>query len=368
MIVINKKIENDIYFDIFDDLIFDLIKEIPVNTKLLLMFSTIYTNNKEVLGFLKDSLPKDISIIGCTTAGEIANDGFHDSSITLVALTDDDIFDYQVSKIDLDKVEEGLVNHKSNIKLKEITGLNICSISLIDALKMKEEHFVEEYNKYLDLPLIGGSAGDMMNFSNTYVFYNKEVLENHCMLCSIKFKHNINIVKIQNFDKIENSELIPTKVDEKNRVVYEFNGKPAVEEYLKKIQGDIKDIKDIFFKHPIGLEIGNEIYVSSPQLIEGNAIKFYSSIKANKPYSVLKESNILLNTLDGLTELMRNNNMKKIKGVLEVQCVLRNLSLTDREKFYYNKIFNKIDHFGFISYGEQITKHINQSSVLLVLS
>jgi len=84
----------------------------------------------------------------------------------------------------------------------------------------------------------------------------------------------VQILKTQSF-RVLPRRLVATKDNEPNRRVLEFNGQPAVAAYAEAIGVHVEPAASRFMVNPVGLVAGDEIFVRSPQRVEGASINFY---------------------------------------------------------------------------------------------
>lgn len=92
----------------------------------------------------------------------------------------------------------------------------------MDGLSKSEEKVMEKIGDLTNVVFIGGSAGDDCKFEKTYVHVNGEVHSHAAVLALLKPNVPFDFVKTQSFVSTD-IKLEATKVDEKNRIVHEFN-------------------------------------------------------------------------------------------------------------------------------------------------
>ncbi|MGC8495503.1 MAG: FIST signal transduction protein [Syntrophobacteraceae bacterium] len=157
-----------------------------------------------------------------------------------------------------------------------------------------------------------------------------------------------------------------TKVDENKREVLHFNGKPAAEAYAEARGVSVEDAPKHFMHSPVGLMIGGEPYVRSPQRMQDGGMVFYCKVNEGMELSVLESTDIVDDTRKAVETKKRE--LGDISGILNFHCILRTLELEDKQQTEsYGKIFTDIPTIGFSTYGEQYIGHINQTSTMLVI-
>lgn len=139
---------------------------------LAIVFSSI---NQDVAAIQAIFTQNEIDLLGCTTAGEIVDDGLFEDSIAVM------LFDinkqyfqvihkpYEYSEVEMASTEIG----KDSIELFDNPGL----IVLASGLAINAEKMINGFRKSLkgNVPIYGGLAGDDLRMEKTYVFCSKEL-------------------------------------------------------------------------------------------------------------------------------------------------------------------------------------------------
>jgi hypothetical protein len=312
-----------------------------------------------------------IKVFGCTTSGEIISGKMLKGSIVAMALTEDMIDEFEVlsiknlkSGLDLDPVKKKIETSFSR-KLSELEQDKYFGIVLIDGLSGKEEILMDKLGDLTDIIFVGGSAGDDLKFKSTTLFNGNDAFSDGAVIALFKSKLKFGFIKTQSF-KILDKILIPTKVDEENREVIEFNNQPAAEYYAELIGASVENLKDHFMDHPVGLVIDGDPYVRSPQMVKGNTVKFYCNVKEGVQLNLLESLDIINDTKLAIEEFAKENG--PISALINFNCILRTLELESTGKSGdYGKLFSEIPTVGFSTYGEEYIGHINQTATILAL-
>ncbi|MGM5483042.1 MAG: FIST signal transduction protein [Nanobdellota archaeon] len=335
-----------------------------INPTLVVFFSGSKHNIDQIGNEIKSRL--DTKVIGCTTSGELASGFMLNDSVVAMAFNEETVSNVSINSIDtnsistskvLEKVKNDLGTDSQQLDTSKYVGL-----IMIDGMSGKEETVMDAIGPHFLIPVVGGSAGDDLKFEATYVFDNESAKNKHAVLAILEVPNGFDIIKTQSFAET-GAKLTTTKVEEQNRKVIEFNNKPALTAYAEAINKTEEEAKESFMHHPIGLMIGDEPYVRSPQKAEGKDMHFYCNIKEGTELSVLESKDIVESTrevIDGL-------NKDEIKGIINFNCILRTLELDKKEqKKDYADLFKDIPTVGFSTYGEQFVGHINQTSTMVV--
>jgi hypothetical protein len=326
---------------------------------------------------MKDKFPTT-EIIGCTTAGELSKRGFTDNSIVALGIASDDFT--PVSTVIKNIHSTPMLYRKDVANTFKKCGLDPLDpdsskkgfgILLIDGLQSAEEKVLSVVNSIVKVPnfqFIGGSAGDGLDFKNTYVCLNGDVYSDAAVVTFVKTNKQFYIHKEDIFHTTEKSMTV-TKANIRERIVYELNNKPAAQVYAEALGIPKQDLPKYFASNPIGRRIGSKVWTASPfQVMEDDSIKFYSQVFQGALIDVLCPEDTLAQAKDTVKSIREK--IPNIKAVIAVNCILRTLQF--KEQNQCNIIGGELaqlgELIGFSSYGEQLCKmHLNQTLVLLAL-
>lgn len=315
-------------------------------------------------------------IVGATTAGEIANDGLVVNSISGFSLKSDllvfhiyDIDDLETFTIkDSLRVAQEIVHN-----LKFNTFLNpkkIFGILLIDGLSTKEEQIISILsNTFNNIPIVGGSAGDNLNFVKTQVYLNYLFKSNRAAFIIVESELPFEIIKTHHFvptDKI----LKVTKANPNLHTVYEINNEPAALYYSKLIGVPKEELSPKYFsKNPFIENYYGDWYIR--EIIHTNpddSLQFACAVEENKIYNLGKAQNITKNLEEKFQAVER-----KINGIdllLGFDCSFRRIEIEGtKSEEEYNQILKKYNAIGFNTYGEQCySLHMNHTFTGIAIS
>ncbi|TYQ16585.1 UNVERIFIED_CONTAM: hypothetical protein Cloal_3141 [Acetivibrio alkalicellulosi] len=343
------------------------------DVKLLVFFSSS-SFDLDSLSLLMQRAFEDAVVFGCSTAGEITSGDMLTKSIVAMAFNSSIIEECKIEVLENISDNPDVNNafdsfekyYNDNLYTMDMT--KYVGIILIDGLSMMEESVMDLIGDRTNVTFIGGSAGDDLKFSKTYVFANGKAYNNAALLALLKINDTaeFGIIKTQSFEVLDHV-LTASKVDEKNRQVIEFNNEPAVNAYAKAVGASSPEhISKYFMTNPVGLPIGeDDIYVRSPQSIIGNTMRFYCNILEGMEVKLLKSTNILEDTKRSIESKVKE--FGSIEGIINFHCILRTLELQkENTTKQYGEIFKDIPTIGFSTYGEEYIGHINQTSTMLV--
>ncbi len=307
---------------------------------------------------------------GCSTSGEIVSGQMLKGNVVAMGFTTDVIQDLNLQIVERiqaeNHVDEAFREFEKHFKADpfEMNADEYVGIILVDGLRMAEEKLMDRIGELSNLFFIGGSAGDDLKFSQTWVYADGKAYTDAAVLALLKPKVKFSFIKTQSFAPCA-AKLVATKVQLAKRKVIEFNNKPAAEAYAEAV-GTSSDKADAFFmSNPMGLVIEDEPFVRSPQRIEDGSMYFYCNVMEGMEMSLLESSDIVKDTQTAVTR--KAGESKQISGIINFNCILRTLEL---EKIgmtqAYADIFANIPTIGFSTYGEEFIGHINQTATMLV--
>lgn len=342
---------------------------VPLHPKAVLYFASSAYHPQDIALAMNDAFP-GATVFGCTTSGELISGKMSKESIVAMAFGSDVIGDVNIQIVTEISTEDHVKQAFSAFEdyyqtpALELDPTQYVGIVICDGLTKAEEKVIDSIGNITDVTFIGGSAGDDLKFKSTYVFANGQAYSNSALLALMKPVGKFDFIKTQSFYDT-NKTLVATKVDEANRIVLEFDNKPAVDAYAVAIGHSPATVAECFMSSPLGLMIDDEPYVRSPQQVNDGAITFYCNVKEGMQMSVLESTDIIADTRAALQK--KENEMGQFKAVINFNCILRTLQLESQGNSQeYGKIFTEIPMIGFSTYGEAYIGHINQTATMLV--
>lgn len=334
-----------------------------LNPSLIVFFASSAYEIEKIGTGLKEKT--NAKVIGCTTAGELASGFMLKESVVAMGFGEEKISNCSLNTIDMNNINinEVIEKVKNDIgtEPKQLETQKYLGLIFTDGTSGKEEEVMDIIGTEFLIPVVGGSAGDDLKFKETYVFDNESAKNNSALLAVIEIPSGFEIIKTQSFSDT-GKKLVPTKVDESNRKVIEFDYETALEGYAKAIGISKEEAKESFMTYPVGLMVGEEPFVRSPQRVEEDTMYFYCQIKEGVELSLLKAEDIVESTGNVVKDLEG-----KAAGIINFNCILRTLELEKKgQTQQYADLFSKIPTIGFSTYGEQYIGHINQTSTMVV--
>jgi hypothetical protein len=326
----------------------------------------------EVLAEEMGHLFAGVQVVGCSTAGEIGPAGYREHSLTGASFPASS-FNAASGRIDSLRqfkiatgqaiVQELLQRLES--QAQQADPDNSFALLLIDGLSMREEAVTRALQSSLgSVPLVGGSAGDGVNFDGTYVYFDGCFHSDSAILILANTRLPFKLFKTQHF--VATSErLVVTEADTALRIVKEINGLPAAQEYARILGIDVQDLAPRrFAAWPVVVLIDGTNYVRSIQKVNPDgSMTFYCAIESGLVLRVARGVDLVENLEQAFLQVRADIGPPQF--VLSCDCILRKLEIYQNQlKDRVGEIFLRNNAIGFNTYGEQFQGvHINQTLV-----
>jgi len=315
-------------------------------------------------------LPSDIEWFGCSTCGEVTPWGLSEQGIVAV-LFPADCFEVVSTTLEgiADLGMDTIVARVHALKEKlsengETESLNnVFAVSLIDGLSYSEEPVTAALHRGLeDTPLVGGSAGDNLEFKKTTQLHNGKLLTGSAVLALFRTKLEFSVFTNNNFVPT-NEKLVVTESDLDLRNVREFNAEPAALVFARAVGLDPDALTpNSFASHPLVVKVGGEYYCRSIQKCEDDhSLTFFCAIDNGIVLTIARPTGMVQSTSNILQELQFK--LKSAEMILGFDCILRRLDAANRGVIEsISTLYKEANVIGFGTYGEQYNSmHINQT-------
>ena len=318
---------------------------------------------------LRMDLP-ELECTGCTTAGELTPEGILDGDVLFVLFPR---AAFTISPLVIDDLATGgmgdiaasvaAMREQHTLKTAGTAHDKPFALCLIDGMSYAEEAVTAAIFWGLDdIPLIGGSAGDHMEFRKTFILANGSAWSGRAVILIISTAIPFQIFKSDNFIPSA-QKLVVTASDPDKRIVYEFNAAPAADEYAAAIGIAPESLNAMSFaSHPMVVRVGGEYFCRSIQKVNPDrSLSFFCAIDDGVVLTVAKAQGMVESTRAALTEV--DQNLGGIDMILGFDCILRRLDAQNRQVFRgMSELYQMHRVIGFGTYGEQYQSlHLNQT-------
>lgn len=309
-------------------------------------------------------------IASCTTAGEIS-DEYALGGAVAVAFSACHFAFHQVELPNLSEFNFRLLPDlaRSILEQPAFPGAARFGLLLVDGLSSLEESLVAQLHRaFQGLPLVGGSAGDGLQFDKARVFCAGRYQSNAASFTVVESHLPFDTLHLQHFEP-SSQDLVITRSDPSRRIVYEIDGAPAAPQLARLLGMQIGELTpQIFSKHPMMLQIGDEWYVRSVQKVnDDDSLSFFCAIDDGLPLTIASGVG-LVETLRAQVERLERD-FKRVHLTIGFDCVLRRLEIAEKNLIdRIEPLLRRLHFCGFSGYGEQYRSlHVNQTLTGIVL-
>lgn len=311
----------------------------------------------------------DTLVCGCTTAGELAPDGWDENSVVALAFSRQDfsVAHRPILNLQNFRVEDGRrIGAELRQELRtnsEVDGGSAFGLMLIDGLCRREEAVMSAiYASLDDIPVVGGSAGDGLRFEKTFVFFDGKAHTNAALLILLNTSLPFRVFKCDNFEP-RTQKMVVTEADIENRTVKELNAEPAAQEYSRVV--GIMDAKldpFSFASHPVLVRVGGSYYARSIQRVEPDgSLHFFCAIDEGMVLTAATSRSLVGATRDMFAETQ--NQIGDVSLYIGFECLFRRLDAEQHQLSRdMSELYRQNRVVGFHTYGEQFgSMHVNQT-------
>lgn len=301
----------------------------------------------------------NIDLVGCSSSGEICNEGIDDKSISVLLMDlEKDCYTIQVfDEASKDSLEVGKnAGKKGNIFCKNpayltFFGMHAVADDIIDGI-------VNQVGK--KTKIFGGMAGDDFNMVQTYTFTSEGIYKDSAVFLILdEAKVEVHGKALCGWESIGT---INTITHAENNIVYTINDKPALEVFenyfgsFHENDGEVIDAGVGVAQYPLQiiredtkvLRAALKVNEEDQSLMLAGPVKTGDQFK----FSVAPGFGIIEDTIEGFQEYHKN--YASTDAMILVSCKARHMSLgpiVEEEVKGIQNIWNK-PLVGFFSYGE----------------
>ena len=324
----------------------------------------------DVLALELDRLFAGVQVVGCTTAGEFGPAGYRDRSISGASFPAGSFTAVSGSLSGLQQFELAQGQALARDLVQGLEGLesgadaaNSFAFLLIDGLSVREEPVTSVLQNVLgELPLVGGSAGDGLNFGKTHVYFDGGFHADSAVLVLVTTPVPFEVFKTQHF-VATGQRAVVTAADAERRVVAEIDGWPAAEGYARLVGANVASLDAMrFAAQPMVVLIEGTNYVRSIQKVNPDgSLTFFCAIEEGLVLHAARGVDLVEDLERTFAELRAAIGRPQL--VIGCDCILRKLEITERGLLdRVQAVFRANNVIGFNTYGEQYGGvHVNQT-------
>lgn len=312
----------------------------------------------------------DTEVCGCTTAGELAPDGWDENSVVALAFSRADfsavvrpIFNLDSFRVEDGRRIGGELRHELLRATPQVERGSPFGLVLIDGLCRREEAVMSAiYASLDDIPVVGGSAGDGLRFEKTFVFFDGKAHSNAALLILLNTSLPFRVFKCDNFEP-QAQKMVVTEADIENRTVRELNAEPAAQEYSRVV--GIMDAKldpFSFASHPVLVRVGGAYYARSIQRVEPDgSLHFFCAIDEGMVLTAATSRSLVGAARETFADI--RDQIGDVSLYIGFECLLRRLDAEQHQLARdMSELYRQNRVVGFHTYGEQFgSMHVNQT-------
>ncbi|MCA1537287.1 FIST C-terminal domain-containing protein [Bradyrhizobium sp. NBAIM03] len=312
----------------------------------------------------------DTQVCGCTTAGELAPDGWDENSVVALAFSRADfsavvrpIFNLDSFRVEDGRRIGGELRHELLRAAPQVERGSPFGLVLIDGLCRREEAVMSAiYASLDDIPVVGGSAGDGLRFEKTFVFFDGKAHSNAALLILLNTSLPFRVFKCDNFEP-QAQKMVVTEADIENRMVRELNAEPAAQEYSRVV--GIMDAKldpFSFASHPVLVRVGGAYYARSIQRVEPDgSLHFFCAIDEGMVLTAATSRSLVGAARETFADI--RDQIGDVSLYIGFECLLRRLDAEQHQLARdMSELYRQNCVVGFHTYGEQFgSMHVNQT-------
>lgn len=337
--------------------------------KLILYFSAVDVF-QEISIEIKKRFP-DAVTMGATTFAAFCHDGAYKDTIIVLGIEGGILCEADVLE-EVDKYPLKYVSRVEKAADKFHHPENTICLEFSSALISCEELVLSTLNSVLakkKISVFGGSAGDRGKAEKTMISLNGIVYENACVFAMIENLNGKIRLYRENIYKPTEHYFTSTKVDVRNRIVYEYDNKPAAKVMADALGISMKELPKYLDSYPVGRIIGNEMYIVANNAVVNDSTMVYHARIYNNSQIVLLEPDSYQTVIKKTLNKVKQE-CSKPSLTLMVNCLARSI-LFEGDGFLNDfalEVGETVGNFiGFAGYGEQLNEqHFNQTMILAV--
>ena len=314
-------------------------------------------------------------VIGCSSNGEFTSGHWGNGGVAALALHRDMVGRIASAIAMLDGGLQAGINaaaetlgQQLGVAVHELDPQRFVGVALLEGAQGQEELLNEALGNIAPLlSFVGGSAGDNITFSGTWVFAEGRLAKNACALLVLELLQPFAVLKTCNFVSTP-IELTITKADPSRRLVQELDGKPAAQRYAEVLGVRVEELAfPHFLANPLGLMIEGEPWLRSVFRVDGNDLYFACAVLEGMTLHLMQATDIVENAHSAFDSLALPPSTRPRTALL-FNCAYRMLEVQIKGlEEPYHQALSSVIHAGLHSNGESYLGHINQTLTGLVI-
>lgn len=306
-----------------------------------------------------------VTVIGCTTAGEISPDGYAEGEIVAVGLPSAlfavDCLGIDLAALDGQELIGRLIRARTGLARRHPGWEDEFAFVMVDGLSIREDELTAALGPGLGpVPLFGGSAGDGTRFGATFVLQDGVFRQGWAVLMLVRTACKVRVFSLNHLVPTDR-RMVVTGADPARRVVHQINAEPAAQEYARLLGKDPGQLTTFTFAaHPVVVRIGGSHHVRAIQRLAPNGdLVFFSAIDEGLVLTLAEP----LDMAEHLGAALAGLEAGGRPAILACDCILRRIAAEENQRYgAVSALLKAHGVVGFSTYGEQLNSmHVNQT-------
>ncbi|SNR67194.1 FIST N-terminal domain-containing protein [Puniceibacterium sediminis] len=350
------------------DAVADLVTQIDLREVCFAMVLIPEGSDLPALAAELDRQMPGLPVFGCTTAGQITPRGYETEALQVLAFPKRhfrcaSMLIKPLKPLSIKKIAADARRHDA--QFQRTADWDRLALIFADGLSKQEDMLVTALEQGLgDMPVFGGSAGNGLNFRETFVLHGGEFHTNAALLLFLETDLAFTGLGFDHFLPTD-KQMVVTHAIPEERLVLEINGAPAAVEYARLVGVPVDQLSpQVFAENPVLVRNHHNYHVRAIQEAPGaHALSFLSAIDDGLLLTLGRGKEILRTLETGLDVRSPAGNPPDF--ILGFDCVLRKLEIEQKQlSGAVSEIFRDRRVLGFNTYGEQhCGVHVNQTFV-----
>ena len=310
-------------------------------------------------------LPADCTVMGCSTAGELCNQGYRNDSVVAIAFPRGSFRSAALKLRGLSRlrVSDWISQLRAaHDAFRPDPAKHVIALMLVDGLCTREEMLSVAIDAALPgVPVFGGSTGFGGDPDQGDVLLDGEASMDAAAICLIESDMVIQPIVIDHFSALDD-DMVVTAARPEPRILDEINAEPAAQEYARLVGTDISGLSPaVFAQHPLLVKINGRNFVRAirGQTDEGGLI-LMSAIETGTVMQLGRAEDLA----GGFARALEALPVRPVL-TLSFDCILRRIAV-ERAGLSdcLRDCFDRYNVAGFNTYGEQhCGMHVNQTFI-----
>ncbi len=309
----------------------------------------------------------DVPVAGCTTAGEISEDGYAEGQIVAMALPAahfavERVFVPDLGALSREALVADLIRARHRLAETRPDWGGEFGFLMVDGLSLREDELASAIATGLGpVPLFGGSAGDGLRFGATFVLHDGAVHGNAAVLSFVRTDCRVKVFSLDHLLPTE-VRMVVTEAEPRRRIVRAINAEPAALAYARLLGKDPGQLTTFTFAaHPVVVRLGGQHHVRSIQrMLPNGDLVFFSAIDEGLVLRLAEPADMVRH-LDAALEGLKVDGVPA--AILACDCILRRIEAEEKQMYgTLSRVLQRHRVTGFSTYGEQFGPlHVNQT-------